>query len=326
MKNMTEDLSWDKYAPSIISALNLKETSKYEWHGQCLNCGGKDRFWITKYQGNVKTHCRQCDAFEAINNALRDKGLLPEWKPNTNPLKAWTSQNLSTPYHIRKKLDLSLGDCRNVGGKLVITLRDIITGEERGTQTITNDKKQFNKGLCKKGAGTFIGQRTDELVVTEGYATGQAIHLATGYQVLFSLDANTIPKNVALLQEHEPSRKIIVAADADDEGKKAAEKAGVAYSLPSKIEEDWNDVFVKDGATATAAQFEQNLQSADASGFDFSEYKIIDAAALNEKTFKPIEFLVDGLIPAVGLAMISGAPKVGKSYFCLNLISQFKSN
>ena len=32
----------------------------------------------------------------------------------------------------------------------------------------------------------------------------------------------------------------------------------------------------------------------------------------------------DGLIPAVGLTMIS-APK-GKSYFCLNLISQFRSS
>ena len=175
------------------------------------------------------------------------------------PLKGMDKRELIYPLPHKKKLDLSLGDCRNVGGKLIITLRNIITGEERGTQTITNDKKQFNKGLRKKGAGTFIGQRTDELVVTEGYATGQAIHLATGYQVLFSLDANTIPKNVALLQEHEPSRKIIVAADADDEGKKAAEKAGVAYSLPSKIGEDWNDVFVKDGATATTAQFEQNL-------------------------------------------------------------------
>ena len=104
MKNMTEDLSWDKYAPSIIIELNLKETSRDEWHGQCLNCGGKDRFWITKYQGNVKTHCRQCDDFEAINNALRDNGLLPEWKPNTNPLKAWINENSSTPYHIRNGL------------------------------------------------------------------------------------------------------------------------------------------------------------------------------------------------------------------------------
>ena len=325
MNNATKNWPWGEYAQPIIKALNLKETSKCEWHGPCPNCGGTDRFWINQYHGNIKIHCRQCNDFEAIKNTLDDKGLLPNWKPDATPLKARAIHSSSDPYHIRKKLDLTLEDCRFVSKKLVITIRDIITGEERGTQTITEGGKQFNKGLRKKGSGTFIGQYTNELVITEGYATGQSVHLATGHQVLFSLDASTIPKNVALLQEHEPGRKIIVAADADDEGKKAVHKAGVAYSLPSRDGEDWNDVFVRDGEVATAAQFERNLQMPDANSFDFSAYKIIDAAALNEKTFKPIEFLVDGLIPAVGLTMISGAPKVGKSYFCLNLISQFKS-
>jgi hypothetical protein len=131
---------------------------------------------------------------------------------------------------------------------------------------------------------------------------------------------------VDLLKKHDPNRLIIVAADADEQGEKAAEKAGVAYSLPSQKNEDWNDVYVRDGADATAAQFEQNIKTPGERPFDLGGFNIISAAALAKKTFEPIEFLVPDLLPSIGLTMISGAPKVGKSYFCLNLISQFTSD
>ena len=321
MANMADNMSWGEYAQPIIDALNLKELSKGEWHGSCPHCGGTDRFWINKFEGKVKTHCRQCADFAAINDTLRERGLLPKWEPVIAPAKA----SPSAPYHKIKKLDLSLAGCRLDGDKLIITLRDIISGVERGTQTITNAKKQFSKGLTKEGAGAFIGQDTETLVVTEGYATAQAVHLATGYQVLFALDATTIPKNVAILLKHDPNRKLIVAADADEAGNKAVEKSGVVYSLPSQKGEDWNDVFVRDGAAATATQFEQNIQAFASTSFNLAGFNIISAADLAEKTFAPIEFLVPDLLPSVGLTMISGAPKVGKSYFCLNLISQFAS-
>ena len=321
MANMAYNMSWDKHARPIIDALNLKETSKGEWHGACPNCGGSDRFWINEFDGNVKTHCRQCADFVAINDTLRDQGLLPKWEPDVKPSKT----SLIAPYHQRKKLDMSLEGCHLDGDKLVIALSDIITGEERGTQTITNAKKQFSKGLKKEGAGAFIGPHTEKLVITEGYATAQAVHLATGYQVLFALDATTVPKNVALLKNHDPNREIIVAADADEQGKKAVDKAGVTYSMPSQNGEDWNDVYVKDGADATATQFNENIKEPSEKSFDLSGFNIISAEDLAQKTFKPIEFLVPNLLPSVGLTMISGAPKVGKSYFCLNLISQFTS-
>jgi hypothetical protein len=322
MANMADNVSWDKYSQPIIDALNLKESSKDEFHGACPHCGGTDRFWINKFEGKVKTHCRRCNDFAAINDTLRDQGLLPKWKPVIAPAKAAPN----APYHKLKKLDLSLDGCRLDGDKLIVTLCDIITGKEIGTQTITNAKKVFSKGLKKEGAGAFIGQHSETLVITEGYATAQAVHLATGYQVLFALDATTVPKNVALLQKHDPTRKLIVAADADAQGEKAVEKAGVTYSLPTQKGDDWNDVFVRDGAVATATQFEQNIQTPGEKAFDLGGFNIISAEALARKTFEPIEFLVPDLLPSVGLTMISGAPKVGKSYFCLNLISQFASD
>ena len=276
MAKMADNMSWDEYAQPIIDALNLKELSKGEWHGACPNCGGTDRFWINEFEGNVKTHCRQCHDFAAINDTLRDQGLLPKWEPDVTVSNA----QLSQPYHKLKKLDLSLAGCRLDGDKLIITLEDILTGKERGTQTITNAKKQFSKGLKKEGAGAFIGQHTETLVITEGYATGQAVHLATGYQVLFALDATTVPKNVAILKKHDPNRKLIVAADADEAGNKAVEKAGVTYTLPSQKGDDWCDVFVRDGAAVTAAQFEQNIKTPGEKPFDLAGFNILSAAAL----------------------------------------------
>ncbi|MDA9856405.1 hypothetical protein N9C80_08330, partial [Paracoccaceae bacterium] len=88
MANMADNMSWDEYAQPIIDALNLKKISKGEFHGACPNCGGTDRFWINEFEGNVKTHCRQCHDFAAINDTLRNQGLLPKWEPDIAPAKA----------------------------------------------------------------------------------------------------------------------------------------------------------------------------------------------------------------------------------------------
>ena len=265
-QNSSENLLWDEYGPAIINALNLKETSKGEWHGPCPNCGGKDRFWINEHKGELYAHCRQCQDFSVIKDAMRDQGLLPRWEADSGPQQSNPRHKSSVnekPYHIRKKIDLDLGECRLDNDKLVVNITDILTGEARGTQTITNDQKLFTKGMIKEGAGTFIGARTDKLVACEGFATAQAVHKATGYQALFSLDSATVPKNVALLKQQDPDRKIIVGADNDDEGKKAAQKAGVPYSLPNQAGADWHDVFMRDGAAAAKDQFKQNLRSSE---------------------------------------------------------------
>jgi len=67
---------WDEWSSKIIAALDLKKTSQREWHGRCPNCGGKDRFWITDYHGEVKVNCRQCEDWKNITEILRQDGLL----------------------------------------------------------------------------------------------------------------------------------------------------------------------------------------------------------------------------------------------------------
>ena len=99
-KNLREILSWQEYGPPMISELNLKQATKGEWHGPCPNFGGTDRFWINEFEGNVKTHCRQCHDFAAINDTLRNQGLLPKWKPDVTPSKASPSASSIVVPHL----------------------------------------------------------------------------------------------------------------------------------------------------------------------------------------------------------------------------------
>lgn len=54
-------------------------------------------------------------------------------------------------------------------------------------------------------------------------------------------------------------------------------------------------------------------------------FKIWSASDLAAQTFDPIRWLVDDLVPAPGLAMIAGAPKVGKSWFAMMLALEIAS-
>ena len=314
-KNLPEVLLWREYGPEIIKALDLEQKTTGEWHGPCPNCGGTDRFWINQHKGKLCTHCRQCGDFKAIKDALRDQDLLPRWSPKNQP-KISTS---TEPYHIRKQIDLNLGECSLSGDKLIVQINDIVTGKERGKQVITNGGKLFSKGTAKEGSGTFVGSRTTTLVICEGYADAQAIHKATNHQALFSLDAGTVPKNVALLQKHDPDLKIIVATDHDDDGIKAAKKAGVTYSLPNKHGEDWHNVFSRLGTEATKTEFEQNLRPPELDVHDTEP----DPVDLWGK-FGPPEFqhdLLPTLIEEFSLtqAKLTGADASGFAMACLTV-------
>ena len=61
---------WAEWGSEIVKLLNLKQTSKGEHHGACPNCGGKDRFWVKEFNGEVVVNCRQCNDFKAIQEAL----------------------------------------------------------------------------------------------------------------------------------------------------------------------------------------------------------------------------------------------------------------
>ena len=176
----------------------------------CPNCGGDDRFWINNYNGILYHHCRQrCDLVEREKAMQRDGLLLTDYNAN------------QIPYHVTKQIPL-LGKAYLDGDNVIIPLMGVSSGEKRGTQTIKpNSSKLFSKGMIKEGCGCFIGENSNILYVCEGWATAVAVHMATGEQVLFALDAKTLVKTVRRLQHP----RIIIAGDNDPEGVKAASKA-----------------------------------------------------------------------------------------------------
>lgn len=230
--------SYNEYADRLIQELSLKRKSGDEYGDvPCPNphCdGGTDRFYINNHNGELRHHCRKdCDFIER-DKALQSRNLLPSWELETE-----------TPYHEKKRIPLL--NARLDGANVVIPLAHVQTGKVVGQQTIKpNGAKIFNKGLKKIGVGCFIGDETERLYVTEGYATGVAVHKATGQQVFFALDANTLPKTVKLI-EHP---NVVIAADNDDAGIKAAEASGKPWAAPENNGDDWWDVYNQHGNQA----------------------------------------------------------------------------
>ena len=229
--------SYNEYADRLIQELSLKRKSGNEYGDvPCPNCGGKDRFYISELNGELKHHCRKdCDFIER-DKALQIRGLLPD-----------TPSKTKQTYHEKKLIPL-IGAALE-GDKVIIPLINLETGEDTGSQEISPSSfKKFPKGTKTKGAGAYIGEASEVLYVCEGWATSVAVHLATGMQALFALNDKGIPKAVKLLDHP----NIIIAADNDGPGINAAEATGKPWVAPEKKGDDWWDVYNRDGKEGVA--------------------------------------------------------------------------
>ena len=216
---------WSEYSPQIISALNLKKVTQGEYHGSCPNCGGKDRFWINEYNGEVKVQCRQCDDFKEITNILRSQGLWPERKNGFTAKEIeWPSVSTQHPYLAKKKI--AQHNALIDGGNLVIPINNHM-GRKVGTQTITSEgNKKFSKAMPVIGNFSVLGGTiTDIAYIAEGWATAASISEATGKPTVFALNANNITEVITNLKIAKPHAEFIVCADNDEAGIKGAEKA-----------------------------------------------------------------------------------------------------
>ena len=295
-------LSYDAYASEIISFYNLKPMGG-EHHGPCPHCGGEDRFRLQNYKGELRHHCRKACQLGARTDAMRRDGLIPPY-----------GSGEEVPYHDQKGIPLIGAELR--GPDVIITLYDILTDTNAGAQIITpSGRKLYSKGMRKAGVGAFIGEPTDRVYVTEGWADAVVIHKVTGSQVLFALDANSMPKAVAALQQRYPEAEVIVVADNDDDGLKAAQATGAPYCRPSQPGWDAWNVWNAGGDEAVVAMLE--VMTDEAVGYQpalLSGYNVVAGDQLTEMDFPPVEFLLQGLLPTPTLALLVGPPKAGKSW------------
>lgn len=92
-------------------------------------------------------------------------------------------------------------------------------------------ERRFLPGAEKKGNFFSIGDIIDgqPIYITEGYATGVSVYMATQTTTVIAFDAGNILPVVSVLKEKYPQSKITIAADDDDAGREKAKAASLLH-------------------------------------------------------------------------------------------------
>lgn len=241
--------------------------------------------------------------------------------------RAWCAENIPKakaaeddhPYLVKK--GVKSHGLKSSKGSLLMPIIDL-EGTVHGAQFINVDGKMFKAGTRKQGHFFPIGSgSSDTLVICEGYATGASIHEATGFDVAVALDCGNL---IHVARALKGTKQIIIAADNDHknpknpgvaDGKAAADEIGARLVYPSGIAgTDFNDMHQEKGIAAVRQSFIQEKEK--------RRFEQVDD--LLDEEFKEINWAIEGLLPE-GLAVLSGPPKLGKSWltldFCLAIVT-----
>jgi putative DNA primase/helicase len=210
-----------------------------------------------------------------------------------------------SPYLINKKVN-AFG-VRFQKDALVVPIRDA-AGKLYSLQWIAPDgTKRFLTGGRKKGCFHSIGafEEGKPVYVTEGYATGASVHMATHAPVVIAFDVGNLGPVVDALKRKYPKPPIIIAGDDDvwretNTGRQNAEQAANKHrcfavfprfkSTESKPT-DFNDLHVLEGLGAVKSQIEKHTQP---SSQDWPEPKRLKSI---KKDLSPVFPLPPAIIP-----------------------------
>lgn len=130
-------------------------------------------------------------------------------------------------------------------GKLVGIQRTYVTNDGRKAAS-TDGKVKFSLGLVAGGA-IQIGPPTSNIVVTEGLEDGLSLAQALGESVWVAAGTAMLPH----MTFASVTRSVVIGADADEAGERAAQKAAIAYRdaqlavrimRPAESYKDFNDM------------------------------------------------------------------------------------
>ncbi|MBX9804318.1 MAG: DUF3987 domain-containing protein [Alphaproteobacteria bacterium] len=188
-------------------------------------------------------------------------------------LSKWngSSEVAHSPY-LRQKQVEAFG-VRSYQDSLVIPLKDK-AGKLWSLQWIApGGTKRFLKGGRKKGCFHHIGvfEEGKLIYVTEGYATGASVYMATHQTTVIAFDAGNIDPVVEEIRRAHPKNPIIIAGNDDvwrdhNKGREKAEQAALKHgcsvvfaqfkSRESKLT-DFNDLHVLEGLGEVKNQLER---------------------------------------------------------------------
>lgn len=216
-------------------------------------------------------------------------------------------QNLSetgqSPYLIHKQVK-AFG-IRFGKDVTVIPIRDV-TGKLWSLQWINPDgTKRFLSGGRKKVCFHMLGILEDgkPIIITEGYATGASIHMATNQATVVAFDAGNLGPVIEELKKAYPNSPLIIAGDDDrwkdtnmgrEKTEEAAQKDGCSIVFPQfkntdTKPTDFNDLHVLEGLDVVKTQVEQVLKS-----FEWPEPTPLKSI---KKDLSPVISLPAALIP-----------------------------
>jgi hypothetical protein len=160
------------------------------------------------------------------------------------------------PYLFKKKINAP--GIVQTEDKLVIPV--MFDGKISSVQFIDRDgRKRFLTGGKTKGCYFQIKGDQSKIYITEGYATGVSIHMATKAQVFIAFSCHSLFEVATMVRQKYTASEIIIAGDNDIEtagnpGKTAADMASktlnVLVRYPDVPYVDFNDLHVAKGIEA----------------------------------------------------------------------------
>lgn len=241
-------------------------------------------------------------------------------------LEKWNtlSETGQSPYLEKKKVE-GFG-VRFGKDVLVIPIKDV-TGKLWSLQWIyLNGTKRFLMGGRKKGCFHQIGslKNGDPIIISEGYATGASIHMATQKTVGIAFDAGNLDSVIAELKKAYPKSLLIIAGDDDcyngtNTGREKAEEVAKKYSCAAVFPQfkdtdtqptDFNDLHGLEG-------LEEVKKQIDSASYRPTTLKALNISDLLSLNISPREMLLNPIIPEQGLVMIHAPRGIGKTHVSL---------
>ncbi|HUX79304.1 MAG TPA: AAA family ATPase [Alphaproteobacteria bacterium] len=240
-------------------------------------------------------------------------------------LDKWNSlsETGNSPYLLKKQVE-AFG-VRFNKDFLIIPLRDT-SGKLWSLQWISPDgTKRFLTGGRKKGCFHPIGvlENGKPIIVTEGYATGASIHMATQQPAVIAFDAGNLEPVIEKLKKDYPKSPLLIAGDEDigrehNTGRIKAEEAARKHNCRVVFPQfkttetkptDFNDLMLLEGLNEVSRQIGTALQS--------TTLKALSIRELLSMEIQPREMILNPIIPEQGLVMIHAPRGIGKTHVSL---------
>ena len=127
-------------------------------------------------------------------------------------------------------------------------------GEMRSLQLIPDrpdQKKLFMKGGQAGGCFHVMGDLSERrILIAEGLATAQSGREASGWTAVVAFSANNLPAVADIVRQRNATAEILILADDDEAGRKAAGRCNEPAVFPGKGCNDFNDLHTSHGIEA----------------------------------------------------------------------------